>query len=103
MAERIFSVDIGRDLKIAVAAEQRGPQLVADKDITARLSSVTESIEIVAKEALEAVKRALPDKATVELSFGLAVEEGQLLALLGKGKAEASITVTLEWSPEQGS
>ncbi|KQR54061.1 hypothetical protein ASF88_04290 [Leifsonia sp. Leaf336] len=98
MADRIIAVDIGDDVKIAVAAEQRGPQLVADKDITARLSSVTDSIEVVAKAALDAVKKALPDKATVELSFGLAIEEGKLLALLGKGKAEASITVTLEWS-----
>jgi hypothetical protein len=83
---------------IAVAVEQRGPQLVADSDITARLSSVTDSIEVVAKAALEAVKKALPDQATVELSFGLAIEEGKLLALIGKGKAEAAITATLTWS-----
>jgi hypothetical protein len=98
MADRILAVDVGNGVTIAVAVEQRGPQLVADSDITARLSSVTDSIEVVAKAALEAVKKALPDQATVELSFGLAIEEGKLLALIGKGKAEAAITATLTWS-----
>jgi hypothetical protein len=83
-------------------AEQQGPQLVADKDITARLSAVTKSIEVIGREALDAVRKATPDKATVELGFGLAVEQGQLVALLGKGRAEASITVTLEWSRDEG-
>jgi hypothetical protein len=102
MAERIIAVDVGDDLKFAVVAEQQGPQLVADKDITARLSAVTKSIEVVGKEALDAVKKAAPDKATVELGFGLAIQEGNLVALLGKGRAEASITVTLEWSRGEG-
>lgn len=102
MADRVFVMDIGKDLKVAVSALQQGPLLVADKDITARLSSVTKSIEIVAREALGAAKKAVPDKATVEVSFGLAVEEGELLALIGKGKAESSITVTLEWSRGEG-
>ena len=101
MAERIIPIDLGDELRMAVVAEQQGPQLVADKDITARLSSVTRSIEVMGKETLEAVKNAAPDKATVELGFGLALEQGTLVALLGKGKAEASITVTLEWSRDE--
>jgi hypothetical protein len=101
MTERIIPVDLGGDIVLAVVAEQRGPQLVADKDITARLTAVTKSIEVVAREALDAVRRVAPDAATVELSFSLAVEEGQLVALLGRGKAEASISVTLEWSKDE--
>jgi NTP-dependent ternary system trypsin peptidase co-occuring protein len=89
MAERIITVDLEDGLQLAVVAQQHGPQLVADKDVTARLSAVTRSIEVVAREALAAARKAAPDKATVELGFGLAVEEGTLVALLGKGRAEA--------------
>jgi hypothetical protein len=98
MAERTIALDLEDGLTMAVVAEQAGPQLVADKDIIAKLSNVTRSIEVVGRETLEAVKRAAPEKATVELGFGLALEQGQLVALLGKGKAEATIKVTLDWS-----
>jgi hypothetical protein len=98
--ERKVTVDLGDDLKLVVVAEQKGPELVADEDVIAKLSQVTGSIERVAREMLEAVKRAAPSKATVELAFGLAIEAGQLVALFGKAKGEASITVTLEWAPK---
>ncbi len=102
VAERTLAIDLGDDLVLGVVAEHAGPQLVAEKDLTAKLSSVTRSIEVVSREAMEAVKKATPDKATVEVGFGLAIEQGQLVALLGKGRAEATITVTLEWSRGDG-
>jgi hypothetical protein len=95
---RAVPVDLGDDMTIVVVAEQRGPVLVSDEDIVAKLSAVTRPIERVGRETLEAVKKAKPTKATVELGFGLALEQGQLVALFGKAKGEASITVTLEWS-----
>ena len=98
MAQREVTIDLGDGMQIVALAEQAGPELVADEDVVAVLGAVTGPIEKVGRETLEAVKRAMPDKATVELHFGLAVEQGHLLALLGKGKGEASITVTLEWS-----
>jgi hypothetical protein len=91
-------MDLGGDGRLVVLAEQKGAELVADKDIVAQLSSVTKPIEKVGGEVLEAVKRAKPTKAIVELGFGLAIEQGQLVALLGKGKAEATIKATFEWS-----
>ena len=35
---------------------------------------------------------------TVPVEQVIKAEQGALIALLGKGKADASITVTLEWS-----
>jgi hypothetical protein len=102
MAERSIAVELDEGVVLGVVAEQSGPQLVSDKDLTAKLSSVTRSIEVVSREAMEAVKKATPDRATVEVGFGLAIEQGQLVALLGKGKAEATITVTLEWARGDG-
>ena len=98
MAERVVTIDIGDGMRLAVLAESSGPELVSDRDLVATLAAITEPIERVGRAALQAVRRAGPSKASVELSFGLTVEQGQLLALLGKGKGEASITVVLEWS-----
>lgn len=93
-----FTVELDDGTRIAVAAEVIGGTLVADTGIFAKLGAVASSVEKVSHEMLEAVRRAGPDKATVELGFGIAVEAGQLVALFGKGKGEASVTVTLEWS-----
>lgn len=93
----------GDEITLMVLAEQVGPVLVADRDVVARIGRVADSIERVSRDLLEAAKRAAPTKATVEIGFSLAIEQGQLLALLGKGKGEGSITVTLEWAkPEAG-
>jgi hypothetical protein len=94
-------VDLGDSGTLVVLAEPFGTQLVAHEEITARLAAVTDPIQRVAEETLNALKRAKPTKAVVELGFGMAVQEGQLVALLGKGKAEATITVTLEWSERE--
>jgi Trypsin-co-occurring domain 1 len=102
MAERLVGMDLGEGVHLVVAAEQKGPQLVSEKDIVARLAGVTKPIERVSQDLLDTVKRVRPRKATVELSFGIAIEQGQLVALLGKGKGEASITVTFEWSEQAG-
>lgn len=83
---------------MAVVAQPVGEMLVGDMGIVARLSTITSSIERVSHDMLDAVRRAGPTKATVELGFGLAVEAGQIVALFGKGRGEASIKVTLEWS-----
>ena len=98
---RIVTVDLGDGDKLAVCAEEIGGSLVADEDIVAKLQSVTGSIERVGRDLLAALKRAEPSKASVELHFGLAIESGQLIALVGKGKGEASITALLEWSRPQ--
>jgi hypothetical protein len=97
MADQLIPVTLGDDITIVVAAEPVGQVLVADTDVVGRLDRVASSIERVSREMLEAAKRAAPSKATVELGFTLALEQGQLVALFGKAKGEASVTVTLEW------
>jgi hypothetical protein len=103
MPERIVAVDLGDNMKVLVAAEQKGPELVAEnEELEAKLTSVTGAVERVGHDLLEAVKRAAPTSATVEVGFGLAIEQGQLVALFGKGKAEATITVTFNWARDDG-
>lgn len=96
--ERTLAVELDDGGTMVIVAETVGTTLVADTGIVAKLSNVTSSIERVSHDILDAVRRAGPSKATVELGFGLAVEAGQVVALFGKGKGEATIKVTLEWS-----
>jgi hypothetical protein len=99
MPERLVPVDLGdHEAEMVFIAEQVGNVPVANVHIAAQLPAIMSSIERVSREALVAVRRAGPDKATVELGFGLAIEAGQVIALFGKAHGEASIKVTLEWS-----
>ena len=97
-SERLLAVKLDDGGTIVIAAEQVGSMLVADTGVVAKLSNITSSIERVSHDVLDAVRRAGPDKATVELGFGLAVEAGQVVALFGKGRGEATIKVSLEWT-----
>ncbi|MBU2667809.1 hypothetical protein KOI35_30290 [Actinoplanes bogorensis] len=97
--ERVLAVRLedADQIRVAVKAEQVGGALVGKEDIVARLSSVTRPIQQLGHELLQAVKAAGPDAATVEIGCSLAIEQGQLIALIGKGTGEASINITLEW------
>jgi hypothetical protein len=102
VAEQLIPLSLEDGTTIVVAAEPVGKVLVASSDVVGSLDKVTGSIERVSREMLEAAKRAAPTKATVELGFTLALEQGQLVALFGKAKGEASVVVTLEWSKASG-
>jgi hypothetical protein len=96
--EDVVSLPLPDGTVVAVRAERLdGEELVADERLLKSLESVTSSIETIGREVLEAVKRISPESATVELGFGLAIEAGQLIALFGKPKGEATIKLTLEW------
>jgi hypothetical protein len=96
--ERTLTAELEGGGTLVIVAEQVGQTLVADAGVIAKLSTITSAIERVCHDTLDAVRRAGPSKATVELGFGLAVEAGQVVALFGRGKGEATIKVTLEWS-----
>jgi hypothetical protein len=91
---------------LAIAAEPIGDQPVAVRDVVTDLGAIASSIERVSRdiverlshEMLETARKAGPSKVTVELGFGLAVETGHVVAVLGKGRGEASLRVILEWS-----
>ncbi|MEU8404420.1 CU044_2847 family protein [Nonomuraea sp. NPDC048892] len=96
--EQKLAVKIGGGDTMVVVAEPVGGTLVADKDLVTELSEITTSVERVSREVLQAVRRAGPTKGTIELGFSLAVESGHVVAMLGKGRGEATIRVTLEWA-----
>lgn len=97
MPERLLKVKLDDDETMVIVAQQVGETLVADNRIVAKLGEITSSIGHVSRDVLDEIRKAGPSKATVELGFGLAVESGHVVALLGKGRGDASIRVILEW------
>jgi hypothetical protein len=97
-SEQLVKVKLEDGTIFVAEATSLGGSLIGERDIVTNLGSVTRSIEKVSREVFDSLKRIAPTKATVELSFSLALQEGNLVALLGKGKAEGTITATLEWT-----
>jgi hypothetical protein len=97
-------IDLGEDGKLAVEVESgAGVTLVSDKEggkVLAGIGDITKPIARVGRDLLEAAKAAQPDKAVVEAAFGVTVEQGQLVSWLAKGRGDASIKITLEWSSQ---
>jgi hypothetical protein len=62
-------MDLGDGVKVVVVAEQKGPELVSEKEIVAKLGAVTGPIERLGRDVLDAAKRVKPEKTTVELGW----------------------------------
>jgi hypothetical protein len=97
MSGEVVRVDLDGVL-MALEVEEDQAALVSDEDVIARLDAVKGAVEKVGHGVLDAVKSISPSSATVEIGFGLSIESGQLVALFGKGKGEASIKVTMTWA-----
>jgi hypothetical protein len=61
------------------------------------LGKALEAVGDISSVVVEKLKAASPARTIVELRLGFAVEAGRLTALWVGGKAEASLTVTMEW------
>ena len=75
--------------------------LGGEEDIAARgiqsIEGLTDAIEGLSSSILDSLVRIRPRKATVQFGIAVALESGNLTALLVKGTGNASVTVTLEW------
>jgi hypothetical protein len=73
-----------------------------ETDIDTRLPSfegVLDTVEELAAAFASTLQRAGPRRASIELGVDVAVESGQLTALLVKGSAKANLVIKLEWGP----
>lgn len=61
------------------------------------LKDVGKAIEGIVEAVAAPIHKAMPSKATVKFGIDIAVEPGQLTALLVKGGGNATLEVTLEW------
>ena len=58
---------------------------------------VTDAIEGIAKSVVTALQKVKPKKAIVEFGLEIALESGQLSALLVRGSGTSNLKITLEW------
>jgi hypothetical protein len=59
---------------------------------------VTNAIEGIAVAVTNSLQKVKPQKASVEFGLEVALEAGQLTALLVKGSGTSNLKITLEWS-----
>lgn len=58
---------------------------------------ITDAIEGIAESVVTTLQKVKPRKASVEFGLEIALEAGQLTALLVKGSGTSNLTITLEW------
>jgi hypothetical protein len=58
---------------------------------------VTDAIEGIAQSVVSTLEKVKPQKASVEFGLEVALESGQLTALLVKGSGTSNLKITLEW------
>lgn len=93
----IIPVEFANNVTVHVEATV----LPGEEDVAysvAAFKQVTDSIEAIAISVVESLRRIKPHKAAVEFGLEIAIESGQLTALLVKGSGKANLKVTLEWS-----
>lgn len=60
---------------------------------------VAEAIEGVVQMIAVPLQKVRPKRATVKFGMDLALESGQLTAVIVKGSGKANLEITLEWEP----
>jgi hypothetical protein len=96
MAEQVIPVDIGGSTVLVEATVSGSEEEIAGLGLPS-FRGVQEAIESIAGAVTAALQKAAPKKATVEFGCQVAMEGGQLTALLVKGTGSASLKITLEW------
>ena len=97
---KIIVVKLSDGTMVKVEATPIGEQRVAYqsrpfKEATAVIKSITHEIA----ETLQSVKEDIkPDKLSIKLGLEVAIESGQLTALIVKGSSKANFELSMEWS-----
>jgi hypothetical protein len=99
MAETTIIPVLSSDGKEAFRVEARA---LGGRQKVSALSSIRDEefkkrVESVARSVADILQKISPTKATAEFSIEVAVESGELTALLVKGSGTANLKVTLEW------
>ena len=85
---------------ILVEVTQTGREDVANE--ASKFKAVTDALGGIVQAIAEPINRAKPNKATVKFGMELAVEAGQLTAVLVKGSSKANLEISLECTKEAG-
>lgn len=95
----IVKADLGDGRVIQVEVQPVGNQ-EADVGINDVLSfkGVVDTIEALTESLMGALRKAKPDRASLEFGVDIGFESGALTALVVKGTGTATVKITLEWA-----
>ncbi|HAC63873.1 MAG TPA: hypothetical protein DCF68_10130 [Cyanothece sp. UBA12306] len=99
-SQKIIPLKLSDGETIKVEVTQLGEQPVSSetrifKQATKVIKSIANDVADTLKEVNETVK---PDKFSVTFGLEIAVESGELTALIVKGTGKANLEITMEWS-----
>lgn len=90
----------GTKIQVQTTSLSGGVQKVSGFKHDYPFEVVSQSIEKISKSLIKSIKKASPNKATVQFGVEFGLKEGQLTAFLVQGTTTANLTVTLEWVKE---
>jgi Trypsin-co-occurring domain 1 len=97
----LFPLRVGDGAMLYVAASRLNSKSDASEvEVSGRVPSTRQVIEIIgqfASELTDELGRTGATRFTVEFGCEIAVETGQVFAVLGKANTRSSLKVTLEW------
>lgn len=91
---------IKMELKNGTVAHVQALMLGGEEEVAFAIPSfegVTDVIEGIADSIVDTLQKAKPRKASIEFGLEVALESGQLTALLVKGTGTSNLKITLEW------
>jgi hypothetical protein len=86
----------GTTIKFQVSKPETGRRDVADIGALP-FDQVTKALQEIVGNLKETLDRVKPDKASVKFGVEMAVEAGNLTALIVKGSGKGNLEITLEW------
>ncbi|HEX7736090.1 MAG TPA: CU044_2847 family protein [Ktedonobacteraceae bacterium] len=92
---RVIKAELADGTTIDIQSSVSGEEDVALTIFPFR--DVTDKIEGIAEAVMATLKKVKPQSASVEFGIEMAVESGQLTALLVKGTGTANLKITLQW------
>ncbi len=90
----------GAIIKVEVATRAGRKDVSAGTETVKQFQPVADAIEGIVQMIAAPIQKVKPKKATVKFGMELAVESGNLTAVIVKGSGKANLEITLEWETE---
>jgi tRNA U34 5-methylaminomethyl-2-thiouridine-forming methyltransferase MnmC len=97
---QIIPVELSDGTIVKIEATPLGEQKVSFRSLPFKEATIVirAFARDVATSLQEVSETAKPDKISVKMGFEVAVESGQLTALIVKGSGKANLEISMEWS-----
>ena len=102
--ERTKPITVKLDEQTTIQFEStmpRGEQNISDKKIEMEYKNFSKSVEKIASQTIEPLKKLQAKKITLKMGLALGIESGGLTAMIVKGTGKANIEVTIEWENDK--